>query len=35
MAYSDPDPTAIGRKTFLATLVGAIVFATAAYLLVS
>jgi hypothetical protein len=35
MAYSDPDPTAIGRKVFLVTLVSAMVFATAAYLLVS
>jgi hypothetical protein len=35
MAYSDPDPTAIGRKVFLVTLVAAIVYAAAAYLLVS
>lgn len=35
MAYSDPDPTAIGRKIFLVTLAAAIVYAAAAYLLVS
>jgi hypothetical protein len=35
MAYSDPDPTVIGRKIFLVTLVASIVFASAAYLIVS
>ena len=35
MAYSDPDPQVIGRKLFLLTVVGAIVFAAAAYILVS
>jgi hypothetical protein len=35
MAYSDPDPESIGRKIFLVTLVSAMVFASAAYLLVS
>jgi hypothetical protein len=35
MAYSNPDPEAIGRKVFIATVVSAIVFATAAYILVS
>ena len=35
MAYSDPDPEVIGRTIFLVTLVSAIVFASAAYFLVS
>jgi hypothetical protein len=35
MAYSDPDPEVLGRKLFLMTLVSALVFAAAAYMLVS
>jgi len=35
MAYSDPDPTAIGRKLLIVTGISAIVFAAVAYLLVS
>jgi len=35
MAYSDPDPEVIGRKIFLVTVVSALVFAAAAYVLVS
>lgn len=35
MAYSDPDPQAIGRSLLLWTIAGAITFAAAAYILVS
>lgn len=35
MAYSDPEPEVIGRKLFIATVVSALVFATAAWVLVS
>jgi hypothetical protein len=35
MAHSESDSTVIGRTVFLATVVGALVFALCAYLLVS
>lgn len=35
MTYSDPEPDVIGRKIFLVTVIAAIVFATAAYIIVS
>jgi hypothetical protein len=35
MAHNDPDPIAVGRAVYIMTVVGAIAFALAAYLLVS
>ncbi len=35
MAYSDSEPELIGRKVFLLTVIAAIAFATAAYIIVS
>jgi hypothetical protein len=35
MAYSDPDPEAIGRKLLIVTAVSAVLFAAIAWVLVS
>lgn len=35
MAHSDSDPQVLGRKLLVQTVIGAIVFAAAAYFLVS
>lgn len=35
MAHSDQDPTEIGRKLTLVTVISAVLFALSAYLLVS
>jgi hypothetical protein len=35
MAHTDTDPTAIGRKLTIITVVSAVIFALSAYLLVS
>jgi hypothetical protein len=35
MAHTDPDPIVVGRAVYLITVVSAVAFALAAYLLVS